>query len=211
LSFSFPPLNLIDYKHITVRQTINYKLYVYEIIITVNIIYLIMNKKKNVIHDETHFFVETWLAGVGLMMDSEKEILEAVEAKTAMTNYWIPLTWATNIINRARREKLISNDHMVQTILLEMSDMRYRLGSLIGYDNVNIPILYSQVGILYYIKSNVHNYTINYYIRVITTIGCTLYPGAGVFACISSVLQLLSIVYRVNTWFKYLYFRLLIL
>lgn len=86
-------------------------------------------------------------AGVGLMMDSEKEILEAVEAKTAMTNYWIPLTWATNIINRARREKLISNDHMVQTILLEMSDMRYRLGSLIGYDNVNIPILYSQVGI----------------------------------------------------------------
>lgn len=80
-------------------------------------------------------------------MDSEKEILETVEAKTAMTNYWIPLTWATNIINRARREKLISNDHMVQTILLEMSDIRYRLGSLIGYDNVNIPILYSQVGI----------------------------------------------------------------
>jgi len=98
------------------------------------------------------------MAGVGLMMDSEKVILEAVEAKTAMTNYWIPLTWATNIINRARREKLISNDHMVQTILLEMSDMRYRLGSLIGYDNVNIPILYSQVGILYYIQSNVHNY-----------------------------------------------------
>uniref|UniRef100_A0A2H8TKV0 Bestrophin homolog n=1 Tax=Melanaphis sacchari TaxID=742174 RepID=A0A2H8TKV0_9HEMI len=85
------------------------------------------------------------IVDAGLMMDSEKEILEAVEAKTAMTNYWIPLTWATNIINRARREKLISNDHMVQTILLEMSDMRYRLGSLIGYDNVNIPILYSQV------------------------------------------------------------------
>lgn len=80
-------------------------------------------------------------------MDSEMEILETVEAKTAMTNYWIPLTWATNIVNRARREKLISSDHMVQTILLEMSDMRYRLGSLIGYDNVNIPILYSQVGI----------------------------------------------------------------
>lgn len=91
------------------------------------------------------------MAGIGLMMESEKEILEMVEAKTAMTNYWIPLTWATNIINRARREHLISNDHMVQTILLEMSDIRYRLGSLIGYDNVNIPILYSQVGIANYI------------------------------------------------------------
>lgn len=91
--------------------------------------------------------VVKYCRATGLMMDSEKEILETVEAKTAMTNYWIPLTWATNIINRARREKLISNDHMVQTILLEMSDIRYRLGSLIGYDNVNIPILYSQVGI----------------------------------------------------------------
>lgn len=110
-------------------------------------------------------------AGVGLMMDSEKEILEAVEAKTAMTNYWIPLTWATNIINRARREKLISNDHMVQTILLEMSDMRYRLGSLIGYDNVNIPILYSQVGI-HYIQNNVHNLLYKLQIIIMYYINC---------------------------------------
>ncbi|XP_050442903.1 bestrophin-4 isoform X2 [Adelges cooleyi] len=85
------------------------------------------------------------IVDAGLMMKSEKEILELIEVKTPMTNYWIPLTWATNIINRARREKLISSDQMVQTILLEMSDIRYRLGSLIGYDSVNIPILYSQV------------------------------------------------------------------
>ncbi|XP_050529530.1 bestrophin-4 isoform X2 [Daktulosphaira vitifoliae] len=85
------------------------------------------------------------IVDAGLMMTSEKEILESIEAKTPMTNYWIPLTWANNIINRARREKLISNDQMVQTILLEMSNIRFRLGSLIGYDGVNIPILYSQV------------------------------------------------------------------
>lgn len=133
------------------------------------------------------------------MMDSEKEILEAVEAKTAMTNYWIPLTWATNIINRARREKLISNDHMVQTILLEMSDMRYRLGSLIGYDNVNIPILYSQVGIIIIIiiykhETIAHNVikmiiiVVNifkllptYYVIRNIIILYTFYPGSGVF------------------------------
>lgn len=68
-----------------------------------------------------------------------------LEVKTPMTKYWLPLTWATNIINRARKELLITNDHMVQTILLEMSDLRNRLGSLIGYDNVNIPIVYTQV------------------------------------------------------------------
>lgn len=81
-------------------------------------------------------------------MESEKKIFEMLEAKTPMTKYWLPLTWATNIINRARKESLITNDHMVQTILLEMSDLRSRLGSLIGYDNVNIPIVYTQVNIL---------------------------------------------------------------
>ncbi|KAK7578277.1 hypothetical protein V9T40_010482 [Parthenolecanium corni] len=78
-------------------------------------------------------------------MESEKKIFEMLETKTSMTKYWLPLTWATNIINRARKELRIHNDHMVQTILLEMSDMRGRLGSLIGYDNVNIPIVYTQV------------------------------------------------------------------
>lgn len=78
-------------------------------------------------------------------MDSEKKIFELLETKTPMTKYWLPLTWATNIINRARKEMRITNDHMVQTIMLEMSDIRARLGSLIGYDNVNIPIVYTQV------------------------------------------------------------------
>lgn len=78
-------------------------------------------------------------------MESEKKIFDLLEVKTSMTKYWLPLTWATNIINRARKELLITNDHMVQTILWEMSDIRSRLGSLIGYDNVNIPIVYTQV------------------------------------------------------------------
>lgn len=133
------------------------------------------------------------MAGIGLMMDSEKEILETVEAKTAMTNYWIPLTWATNIINRARREKLISNDHMVQTILLEMSDIRYRLGSLIGYDNVNIPILYSQVGIKK-IVIFIRRYNTQYNIYMYYIILYTLFKRATVFlfiyfACVYYLLR----------------------
>ncbi|XP_065213919.1 bestrophin-4 isoform X2 [Planococcus citri] len=85
------------------------------------------------------------IVDAGFLMESEKKIFEMLEVKTPMTKYWLPLTWATNIINRARKELLITNDHMVQTILLEMSDMRGRLGSLIGYDTVNIPIVYTQV------------------------------------------------------------------
>lgn len=81
----------------------------------------------------------------GLLMESEMKIIEMLDERHPMTKYWLPLTWATNIINRARKENLIHSDHMVQTILTEMSDLRWRLGSLIGYDNVTVPLVYTQV------------------------------------------------------------------
>jgi hypothetical protein len=68
-----------------------------------------------------------------------------MDEKTEMSKYWMPLIWATNIINRARKESLILNDHVVQTILVELSDIRRRLGSLIGYDTVCVPLVYTQV------------------------------------------------------------------
>uniref|UniRef100_A0A8D9DSF4 Bestrophin homolog n=1 Tax=Cacopsylla melanoneura TaxID=428564 RepID=A0A8D9DSF4_9HEMI len=85
------------------------------------------------------------IVDAGLMMDSERKIFELMDAKHPMAKYWLPLTWATNILTRARREATITSDHMVQTILTEFSDMRWRLGSLIGYDNVNLPLVYTQV------------------------------------------------------------------
>ncbi|KAI4470743.1 bestrophin [Holotrichia oblita] len=57
----------------------------------------------------------------------------------------MPLVWATNIINRARKESLITSDHIVQTLLTELSDIRRRLGALIGYDTVCVPLVYTQV------------------------------------------------------------------
>ena len=85
----------------------------------------------------------------GIMMDSEKKIFDLMDAENkVMSKYWLPLVWATNIITRARKESLISSDHLVQTILMELSDIRRRLGSLIGYDTVCLPLVYTQVIIL---------------------------------------------------------------
>lgn len=82
------------------------------------------------------------------MMESEKKIFEMMNKKAAMSKYWMPLVWATNIINRARKEALITSDHVVQTLLVELSDIRKRLGALIGYDTVCVPLVYTQVSIL---------------------------------------------------------------
>ncbi|XP_037957294.1 bestrophin homolog 22 isoform X2 [Teleopsis dalmanni] len=85
------------------------------------------------------------LVDAGLMHESEMKIFEALNQKSPMSKYWMPLVWATNIINRARKDGLIVSDHIVQTILMELSDIRRRLGGLIGYDTVCVPLVYTQV------------------------------------------------------------------
>ncbi|XP_036337619.1 uncharacterized protein LOC118747667 [Rhagoletis pomonella] len=85
------------------------------------------------------------LVDAGLMHESESKIFDAFNAKSPMSKYWMPLVWATNIINRARKDGLIASDHIVQTILMELSDIRRRLGGLIGYDTVCVPLVYTQV------------------------------------------------------------------
>uniref|UniRef100_A0A182PSZ0 Bestrophin homolog n=1 Tax=Anopheles epiroticus TaxID=199890 RepID=A0A182PSZ0_9DIPT len=85
------------------------------------------------------------LVDAGLMLESERKIFEIMDAKSPMSKYWMPLVWATNIINRARKDQLIPSDHIVQTLLMELSDIRRRLGGLIGYDTVCVPLVYTQV------------------------------------------------------------------
>lgn len=85
------------------------------------------------------------LVDAGIMLESEKKIFEIMDSKSPMSKYWMPLVWATNIINRARKEDIIKSDHIVQTLLVELSDMRRRLGALIGYDTVCVPLVYTQV------------------------------------------------------------------
>lgn len=79
------------------------------------------------------------------MMESEKKIVEMMDSRSPMAKYWMPLVWATNIINRARRENMIMSDQLVQTLLFELSEHRRKLGSIISYDTVCVPLVYTQV------------------------------------------------------------------
>lgn len=82
---------------------------------------------------------------IGIMLESEKKIVEMMDERATMSKYWMPLVWATNIINRARKEGLIRSDHLVQTLLVELSEHRRKLGSIISYDTVCLPLVYTQV------------------------------------------------------------------
>ncbi|XP_063702832.1 bestrophin-4-like [Culicoides brevitarsis] len=85
------------------------------------------------------------LVDAGFMHESEKKIFELMDLRHPMSKYWMPLVWATNIINRARKEELIKSDQLVQTLLTELSDIRVRLSGLHGFDFVCVPLVYTQV------------------------------------------------------------------
>ena len=97
------------------------------------------------------------------MMESERKIFEMMDQKSDMSKYWMPLVWATNIINRARKDTMIASDHLVQTMLVELSDIRRRLGSLIGYDTVCVPLVYTQVSTYVAVVSRTYSYLHHYF------------------------------------------------
>lgn len=78
-------------------------------------------------------------------MESEKKIFDKLNEKAKVNKFWIPIIWSTNLVNRARVEGRIHSDHMVQSILNELSEFRRRLGRVSVYDNISVPLVYTQV------------------------------------------------------------------
>lgn len=72
------------------------------------------------------------------------QILERIEAKK-VPNFWMPLIWAGGIVQTARREERIANDFMLKTLVDRIDAFRGACGSLLNYDWVNVPLVYTQV------------------------------------------------------------------
>lgn len=61
----------------------------------------------------------------------------------------LPIVWASSIITRARREGRIRDDFAVKTLIDELNKFRGKCGLLLAYDNISIPLVYTQVFILF--------------------------------------------------------------
>ncbi|XP_037967947.2 bestrophin-4 isoform X3 [Plutella xylostella] len=82
----------------------------------------------------------------GLLLDNEKEILDNLNAKFPKpSKHWLPIVWATSIVTRARKEGRIRDDFAVKTIIDELNKFRGQAGLLLSYDNISVPLVYTQV------------------------------------------------------------------
>ncbi|XP_065580879.1 bestrophin-4-like isoform X2 [Artemia franciscana] len=80
----------------------------------------------------------------GLMNENELEIFEDMASKSKHNKFWMPIAWAGSIISRARKEGRIRDDFAVKTLLDELCKFRSGCATIIGYDWVPIPLVYTQ-------------------------------------------------------------------
>ncbi|KAF6202441.1 hypothetical protein GE061_004840 [Apolygus lucorum] len=85
------------------------------------------------------------LQEAGFLMANEKKIIERMEARTKHPKYWLPLAWATALINEARRDDLIKDDFGLKTLIDEVIKFRSGCGTLLNFDWISIPLVYTQV------------------------------------------------------------------
>ncbi|XP_074038373.1 bestrophin-2 isoform X2 [Leptinotarsa decemlineata] len=86
-------------------------------------------------------YVET-----GLMSENEQRIIQNIDNEYPnYTKYWLPLAWAANVTTRARHEGIIKHDVAVNNILNEINIFRSKLSSLLDYDWISVPLVYTQV------------------------------------------------------------------
>ncbi|XP_071517334.1 bestrophin-4-like isoform X1 [Panulirus ornatus] len=85
------------------------------------------------------------LVETGLMTANEKKIFENLMEKTPHSLYYLPLVWAGTLVTRARKEGRIRDDFAVKTIVDELNSLRGKLGGLLSYDWISIPLVYTQV------------------------------------------------------------------
>jgi len=81
----------------------------------------------------------------GLMRSDELKCMEDMDDKSTVSKWWMPLVWATNIVDRARQENRIKSDPGMQTILQEISRIRHGLTGVQIHDSLSVPLVYTQV------------------------------------------------------------------
>lgn len=86
----------------------------------------------------------------GLLLDNELTIFHSLNAKFPKpSKHWLPIVWATSIVTRARKEGRIRDDFAVKTLIDELNKFRAMCGTILQYDTISVPLVYTQVGISY--------------------------------------------------------------
>ncbi|XP_050734828.1 bestrophin-3-like [Eriocheir sinensis] len=80
----------------------------------------------------------------GYLTEEEKGILDDLDAKSKQHKTWVPVLWACERAEQARKDGHLS-DLGQRVIMSEMLELRGCCGSLMGWNTYNVPLVYTQV------------------------------------------------------------------
>ena len=61
------------------------------------------------------------------------------------SRWWIPIKWAIEVLNTAKREKFITNQPGFSHLMGRLSDFRRGLTEVASYGYLPVPLVYTQV------------------------------------------------------------------
>lgn len=87
------------------------------------------------------------LKEAGLLSEDEMQAILNAQSKSDFLAYvyWIPLNWASSLSVKAYEQGLIKKARYVSDINEELSKVRIGCGTIISYDWVSLPLVYTQV------------------------------------------------------------------
>lgn len=85
------------------------------------------------------------LAAAGYLTDAELKILQDYERKSLVHRVYVPILWACKLVEKARRERRIRTDGLQKKLVDEILSVRGKCGELMGWNDNNIPLVYTQV------------------------------------------------------------------
>ena len=79
------------------------------------------------------------------MTENEQKALLEAEAKSNHGVYWVPISWATTVTEQAWHCGYIKHSRLLITVNQELIKVKDCAGTILCYDWVNLPIIYTQV------------------------------------------------------------------
>lgn len=86
------------------------------------------------------------LVEAGLLQEDELKIYNDInEEYPNYSKQWMPLVWAGNVVTLAKQEGLIKDEFSAKALLTELCNFRSKCGTLLDYDWISVPLVYTQV------------------------------------------------------------------
>lgn len=85
------------------------------------------------------------LLEAGYLTEDEKRVLELLDRKSKQHKTYLPFLWACRVVDQAAREGMIRDAMAQKTVTDEILRLRGCCGELLGWDDYNIPLVYTQV------------------------------------------------------------------